>query len=119
MNRKELKKKYIDTIQPMGIYQVRNLINGKIFIQSAVDLNGKINSCKFQLSMGSHMNKILQADYDNMGAENFVFEILDSLKPKENIKMDYTKELKLLEHMWIEKLQPYGEQGYHKRLISK
>jgi len=33
--------------------------------------------------------------------------------------MDYADDLKMLEEMWIEKLQPFDERGYHKRKITK
>ena len=113
MNKKELINQYKQTIQPMGIYQVKNLKNGKIFIGSAHDLRGRINSNRFQLKNGSHFNKDLQNDFNEMGEENFSFEVLDNLKPKEEAGFDYTEELKLLEEMWLEKLQPYGEKGYN------
>jgi hypothetical protein len=47
MNKKELKKQYTQTMQPMGVCQVKNLANGKIFIDSGQNIQGKINSCKF------------------------------------------------------------------------
>ena len=37
MNKKELKKQYKQNIQPMGVFQVKNLKNGKIFIDRGVD----------------------------------------------------------------------------------
>ena len=115
MNRKELKKQYAQTVQPMGVYQVKNKINGKLFVDCGLNLNGKMNRCKFQLIHGSHMNKSLQADFSELGEENFEFKILDLLEPKEDIKADYSEELKMLEAMWVEKLQPYGEKGYNKQ----
>jgi len=47
MNKKELKNQYKQTIQPMGVFQVKNLINGKIFLDSGFNIQGKINGCKF------------------------------------------------------------------------
>jgi hypothetical protein len=72
MNKKELKKQYKQNSQPMGVFQVKNLINGKIFIDSGLNLKGKINSCKFQLSFGSHMNKELQEDFNLSGINHFL-----------------------------------------------
>ena len=45
--------------------------------------------------------------------------MIDYLKPKEDIQMDYTDDLKMLEEMWIEKLQPFDERGYNQRKIIK
>ena len=119
MNKKELKKKYMQTMQPMGVYQVKNLTNGKIFIDSSQNIPGKINSCKFQLSLGFHMNKALQEDVNKIGLEHFAFEIIDLLEPKEDTKIDYTDDLKILEEIWIEKCQPFDENGYNKRKIIR
>jgi hypothetical protein len=115
MDKKELKKQYKQTVQPMGVFQVKNLTNGKIFIGSAKNLPGKLNSIKFQLEHGSHPNGKLQKDFKDLGNKNFSFEAVDYLEPKEDTDYDYTKDLAVLEEMWIEKLQPYDEKGYHKR----
>jgi hypothetical protein len=119
MNKKELKKQYAQTVKPMGVYQVKNLASGKIFIDSGQNIQGKINSCKFQLSHGSYMNKALQEDFNRIGLDNFAFEIIDLLGPKEDTKMGYTDDLKMLEKMWIEKLQLFDENGYNKRKIIR
>ena len=104
MNKKELTNKYKQTIQPMGIYQIKNIKNGKIYIGSAKDMRGIINSNKFQLKHSLHSNKELQNEFNEIGEAGFSFDILDYLKSKENLNYDYTKELKLLKDMWLEKL---------------
>lgn len=117
MDKKEVRQKYKQTIQPMGVYQIKNLKNGKIFIGSAKNLPGKINSHKFQLKNRLHNNRSLQKDYNEQGEADFVFEILDNLDPKDDPNADYTKELNLLEEMWLEKLRPYDEKGYNKKKV--
>lgn len=114
MDKKELKKQYLQNPPAMGIFKVENLINKKIFIDFGLNVKGKINSCKFQLDNNSHPNKILQEDYKNFGANNFTFEIIDFLEPKENDAKNYTDELQILEEMWIEKLHCFGDKGYNK-----
>jgi group I intron endonuclease len=114
MNKKELIKKYKQTIQPMGVYQIKNNRNGKLYIGSAKNLLGKINSHKFQLKNNLHTNQEIQKDFNEIGEEGFSFDILDSLEPREDLNYDYTEELKTLEAMWIEKLQPFNEKGYNK-----
>ena len=115
IDRKEAKKQYKQTLQPMGIYQIRNIVNGKIFIGSSKNLDGRLNRNRFQLEQGLHMNKELQNDYNQFGEGKFSFEVLDYLEPKEDTNYDYTEELKVLEEMWLERLQPYNEKGYNKR----
>ena len=115
IDKKELKKKYKENLPPMGVYQIKNLVNGKVLIGSSMNLNGKANSFRFQLKAGSHMNSLLQKDYNTLGDENFVFEIVDTLEPKDDPEYDYKEDLKVFEEMWIEKLQPFEEKGYNKR----
>ena len=114
INKNELKKKYKETLPPMGVYQIKNLKNGKVFIGSSKNLPGKENSTFFQLKMGSYYIKELQQDYKESGADNFVFEVLDYLEPKEGTDYNYTKDLEALEELWLEKLKPYGDRGYNK-----
>ncbi|MBN2426606.1 MAG: GIY-YIG nuclease family protein [Calditrichaceae bacterium] len=114
MEKKEAIRSYKETIQPMGIYVIKNKKNGKIFIGGAKNLQGKLNSHRFQLKNGLHPNKEMQKDFNALGETGFLFEILDQLKPKDNEKRDYTDDLKILEEMWLEKLQPFNEKGYNK-----
>jgi len=114
MNRKDKIKAYKRSIQPMGVYQIRNKINGKILIGSSKDLKGILNRIKFQLKNNLHVNKNMQNDFNEMGEANFSFEILDHLDPKENLERNYTKDLQILEKMWLEKLQPFNKKGYNK-----
>jgi len=115
IDKKELKKQYKQSLPRMGIYRIKNVVNGKIFLGSSLNLHGKSNSFKFQLKSGLHVNSELQRDFNQFGEENFVFEIVDTLEPKEDISYNYSDDLKVFLEMWMEKLQPYGELGYNKR----
>jgi len=114
MNKKELIKNYKQTIQPMGVYQIKNKRNGKLFIGSTKNLLGKINSHRFQLKNNLHTNKEMQKEFNEIGEEGFSFDILDHLEPREDLNYDYTEELKTLEAIWLEKLRPFNEKGYNK-----
>lgn len=115
IDKKELVKQYKQTVQPMGIFQIRNLASGKIYIASSKNLRGMANRFEFNLDIGAHASKELREDYEKFGRENFVFEIIDTLEPKEDPKYDYTDDLKVLEEMWLEKLLPYGDKGYNQK----
>ena len=92
---------------------VKNTANGKILLGSSLNLDGPLNSHKFMLSIGSHRNKALQQDWNEHGADKFVFEILDVVKIKDEPGFNVSDELALLEEVWIEELQPFGERGYN------
>ncbi|MBO0858103.1 MAG: GIY-YIG nuclease family protein [Chloracidobacterium sp.] len=109
----ELKREYKLNPRPMGVYQIRNVINEKVLMGAANDLPGVLNRHKFQLKMGNHPNAALQADWNELGAEGFAFEILDEITPKEG--RDDRKELAFLEELWLEKSQPYGARGYNEK----
>jgi hypothetical protein len=115
MDKKEIKKTYKQKLPDMGLYQIRNLVGGKIYIGRAMDLNGKLNSERFQLKNRMHMNRELQQDFNELGEKQFAFEVLDRLQPKLGPDHDYGQELKELEDIWLEKLQPYAEKGYNKK----
>jgi hypothetical protein len=114
-DRKKLIKEYKETPTPMGILQIRNNTNGKAFLIKAKNLPGIINSQKFSLKNGSHPNADLQKEFNHFGEASFAFEIIDRLEPREGVNYDYTKDLQALEEMWMEKLQPFGDKGYHSR----
>jgi hypothetical protein len=97
----------------MGVYRVRNTVNGKSFIGTARDLPGVLNSQRFQLSMGSHKNRALQQDWNDLGPDAFAFEVLDPLDPQDTPGYNPADDLRALEQLWLERLQPFGERGYH------
>jgi hypothetical protein len=112
--RDELKREYKENPPAAGVYRVLNTANGKQFIGSARDLRGKLNGQRFQLERGGHPNEVLQAEWRQFGAAAFTFEVLDELKPAPNERTVDLKELAALEALWMEKLRPYGERGYHR-----
>ena len=114
--RKELINEYKQMKFRMGVFQIRNTVNGKVFIESTPNLDAVWNRHHFELNFGSHRNKALQAEWKEFGAENFVYEILSELKQEDDNTANHQKELKLLEAMFIEELQPFEEKGYHKRV---
>ena len=95
--------------------QIKNLKNGKLFIGSGLNAQGRLNSHKLQLQIGSHRNKALMLDWKEYGAENFSFEILEQLKIEGEVSHKDRKELDALEELYLEKLQPYDEKGYNSR----
>jgi len=113
MDRKARIREYKETPRPMGVYRVRNTVNGKSLIGSSVDLPAMLNRQRAQLTMGAHSNRALQHDWRDLGSEAFEFEILDTLKPRDQPDYDPTDDLRTLEKMWLEKLSPFGDRGYN------
>lgn len=111
--KKELKEEY-NLIKPrIGVFQIRNIINGKIYIEGSVNLDKIWNRHKVELNFNGHRNVALQKDWNEFGENNFVFEILSEIKQDETRNTDYATESKQLAKMFIEDLKPFGEKGYH------
>jgi len=55
---------------------------------------------------------------ERIWADKFVFEILEVVKVKDDPDFDVKDELTLLEQIWLEKLQPFGERVIIKIPIS-
>ncbi|MGI6034707.1 MAG: GIY-YIG nuclease family protein [Limnochordia bacterium] len=116
--RKELILQYKEMDKEAGVYQIRNTRNQKILVAATPDLK-TINGKRFQLEMGSHMNKELQREWDEFGPDVFAFEVLEVLEEKKEGYFNKKEELKKLEAKWLERLEPYDEQGYNKRPIRR
>jgi group I intron endonuclease len=110
---KQLKEEYQHKKFKMGVFQIRNTVNGKMLIGSSVNLDAIWNRHKVELKFNGHRNKMLQDEWNQFGEDNFKFEILSEIAEKEGDKIDYAREVKELETMFMEELQPYGERGYH------
>lgn len=120
MDRKaELKKAYKMNPRQGGIYQIKNLVNGKTFIGSGPNVEAQINKQLFMLKLNSMPVEELQKDWNKFGEDKFEFTVLDRLKRKDETSMkDYKSELLLLEEMWIEKLKVTGENGYNQPVAN-
>ncbi len=111
--RKELTEEYKQMKFKMGVFQIRNVVNGKVFVESSVNLDTIWNRHRLELAFGGHRNKSLQKDWKEFGEENFRYEVLSELEHREGVEADYNKELKILEKMYFEELQPFGDKGYN------
>jgi group I intron endonuclease len=111
--RKELQREYKERVKPSGVYQVKNLANGKVLLGSSLNLEGLLNRNRFTLRNNSHTNKELQKDWNKFGPDQFVLEILEVVQVQDDPNFNLKDELTLLEQIWLEKLQPFGERGYN------
>jgi len=112
--RPEIKKRYKEAPKEAGIFHVKNTVNGKVLLGSSKNLHGPLNKHRFLLSTGSHWNRKMQEEWNQFGPEAFVFEVLEIVTPKDDPRFNLDDELSLLEQVWIERVQPFGERGYNK-----
>lgn len=81
-----------------GIYQIRNIINGNLYIGSAKDLVKRRYQHNTGLYTNTHYNQHLQRAFNKYGKENFIFEILEYCEPnKETLLQIEQKYINLLD----------------------
>jgi len=79
-----------------GIYQIKCLVNNKIYIGSSKNIYNRWKVHKRQLNKNNHINLFLQSSWNKYGEKNFQFYILEFCKEnflieKEQYWMDYTQ----------------------------
>ena len=99
----------------MGVFQIRNIVNDKVFVDSSLNSPGKINRLIFQLDLRQHPSKSFQADWNQFGKDAFEFETLEDVQPRPDANYNYAADIETLEDLWLEKLEPYGDNGYNER----
>jgi len=114
-DRKALVRAYKETRRPMGVYRIVNTTNGRALVGASVDIPSILNRHRVQLQFAGHRNEALQRDWNALGPDAFAFETVDTLVPPEDAAYDPTDDLKALEVMWIEQLQPFDDRGYNSR----
>ncbi|WP_169083552.1 DUF2087 domain-containing protein [Paenibacillus sp. PL91] len=129
--RKQLTADYQERERMMGVFQIKNNANGKIYVGGSTNLDALWGKEQFILNMDTHPNRELQKEWKQFGGENFSFLILETVKLDQKIRYDYkdvldpvgrqpvdlvrqyNREVGDLKEQWVEKLRPFGEKGYH------
>ena len=120
MDKKTLIREYKETRRPMGIYCIRNTVNGKMLVGKSTDLPAILNRQRTQLRSGTHPNPALKKDLIEYGVEAFEVDVLDTIEVPNQADYDPAADLRTLEQMWLDKLSPFGDRGYNpepKRVI--
>ena len=105
-SKKKLKEEYKNKKNRMGVFQIRNTVNGNIYVGSSLNLDAIWNRNRMELNFGNHRNSVLQREWKQFGEANFKYEILSEVVEKDEDRIDYNKEIKTLEGMFIEALEP-------------
>ncbi len=108
-------REYKENPPPVGVFRVRNTVNGKSLVGTSLNLPGMLNRQRWQLEMQGHPNRDLQRDWNELGCDAFVFEILDTLTVPDRPGYDPSDDLRALEQLWLDKLSPFGDRGYNRR----
>lgn len=104
--RNQRKLEYKQQSKRIGAFQIRNLVNQKVFIRTNRDVDSMINRYKFTLNHGVEDNKELQADWNEYGSEQFAFEILELIKDEGQTTQEINKQLEEMEARLFQELDP-------------
>lgn len=85
-----------------GVYQIKCLENGMIYIGSSKHITQRWNSHKYALNRGIHTNPFLQADWKEYGEEKFEFSILEETLEEKQYER---------EQFYLDKMRPFYRFG--------
>ena len=103
-SQRDLTRRYKESLPPMGVYVIRNVLSGRVFVRGSLNLDGAMNRCRFELARGQHRDRALMDEWARHGAENFRFEIIDTIRKREEPGFDYAAELASMLALWTEEL---------------
>ena len=86
----------------VGIYCIKNVISGRIYIGSSINIAGRWKQHRYQLNTNRHENHYLQHSWNKHGEGSFEFSILEVI--------DLTKKLEILSNV--------NSSSLHKRVIN-
>ena len=66
------------------------------------NVHAALNRARFELRMGKHADRVLQAEWQRSGVDGLAFEVLELVKEREDADFDYSSELKALEDTYRE-----------------
>ena len=75
---------YKERKSPAGIYAVRCVASGQVWVGQTLDLDKIQNRIWFMLRLGSHSSRVLQDAWTNHGADAFGFVPLEQLEDEES-----------------------------------
>ncbi|MEE6127535.1 GIY-YIG nuclease family protein [Chryseobacterium arthrosphaerae] len=88
----------------MGVLALKNNINGKQYVQGALNLEALENKMKFLLNGGLFVNNSqIQKDWTEYGSDAFSFETVTIIYDQENQYINYRQEIKKAEQVYLSK----------------
>lgn len=66
------------TEKKCGIYGIKCVVNGKVYIGRSEDIRTRWRSHKNDLKSDRHINKQLQKDWNEFGEDSFEFKVIDT-----------------------------------------
>jgi hypothetical protein len=111
--RKDLVRQYNERKIVGGVYAVRNTRDGTVFLDASGDIRASVNRFDFSRKMGVCPIAKIKKDWDKLGPESFVFEILEEhVKDASRTDREFLDDLGALKALWGERLSGNGSVFY-------
>lgn len=106
--RRAVARQVRDSFPPMGIYTIRDRAGDHQLLGASRNVYAALNRARFELRMGRHADRRLQAGWNRSGEAGLVFEVLELVKERQDEGFDYAGELTALEqiHRELQGLTP-------------
>jgi hypothetical protein len=78
--KKEAISKFKERKAQLGIYAVRCLVTGQVWVGHSKNLEATRNGTWFSLRLGSHYERTLQAEWNAQGECSFEYEVLEQFE---------------------------------------
>jgi len=101
---------YKNSANKNGIYFIRNIINGRLYVGSTVRFKKRSHDHIASLKTNRHSNKYLQNDFNKCGEEAFIFEVIEVVEEK--------SQLLIREQYYIDQFYDSQDQCYNFRKLA-
>jgi hypothetical protein len=99
--RKEAARAFRERKPSAGVYAIRCITSGGIWVESSLNLDAAENGQFFQLRNGLHRNKEMQAAWKAEGEKSFSFNVMERL-PEDVPTLNLSDLLLERKRYWIE-----------------
>ncbi len=103
-DRRALRQRFRETAVPAGVYAISNRTSGRVLLGASLNVEAALRRHRFELGLRGHRCRALQADWLALGADAFVFEVLATVKERDDPSFDRQAELDDLLALWDEEL---------------
>jgi len=103
--KRTLSRQYRQAPPPAGVYVIRNLAEpGHLYLGASLNVDGAMNRDRFELKQKNHRHRSLMDAWTRHGADALRFEIVDTVKRRDDPAFDPQAELDALLTLWTEEL---------------
>lgn len=88
-----------------GVYEILNMVNGKKYVGSSIDIEKRWREHRHHLNKGAHANSHLQRAWDKYESKAFTFRVIE--------QVDGVQSLVQREQWWLDKARASRTQTYN------